>query len=159
VLFTDVLKGRWNDFRLAAALSLVAPLALSLAVTRMDFALTVPLVFAVAAATFCPLLVLGIWWRGLTSAGAIAGVLVGGGLSAVAVTLSLFAVVPQGWMGVLLYRPAVVTVPAAFLTMVVVSRFTRASIPRDVDRSLMILHAPEQLGLSRDRFDRPDQAR
>jgi Na+(H+)/acetate symporter ActP len=158
VLFTDVLKGRWNDFRLAAALSLVAPLALSLAVTRMDFALTVPLVFAVAAATFCPLLVLGIWWRGLTSAGAIAGVLVGGGLSAVAVTLSLFAVVPQGWVGVLLYRPAVVTVPAAFLTMVVVSRFTRASIPRDVDRSLMILHAPEQLGLSRDRFDRPGQA-
>jgi Na+(H+)/acetate symporter ActP len=158
VLFTDVLKGRWNDFRLAAALSLVAPLALSLAVTRMDFALTVPLVFAVAAATFCPLLVLGIWWRGLTPAGAIAGVLVGGGLSAVAVALSLFAVVPQGWVGVLLYRPAVITVPAAFLTMVVVSRFTRASIPRDVDRSLMILHAPEQLGLSRDRFDRPGQA-
>jgi Na+(H+)/acetate symporter ActP len=158
VLFTDVLKGRWNDFRLAAGLSLVAPLALSLAVTRMDFALTVPLVFAVAAATFCPLLVLGIWWRGLTPAGAIAGVLVGGGLSAVAVTVSLFAVVPQGWAGVLLYRPAVITVPAAFLTMVVVSRFTRASIPRDVDRSLMILHAPEQLGLSRNRFDRPGQA-
>jgi Na+(H+)/acetate symporter ActP len=64
-------------------------------------------------------------------------------------------VLPQGWVGVLLYRPAVVTVPAAFLTMVVVSLFTRASIPRDVDRSLMILHAPEQLGLSRDRFDRP----
>jgi len=71
------------------------------------------------------------------------------------VVVSLFAVVPQGWIGVLLYRPAVVTVPAAFLTMFLVSRYTRASIPRDVDRSLMILHAPEQLGLSRDRFDRP----
>jgi Na+(H+)/acetate symporter ActP len=155
VLFTDVLRGRWTDFRLAAALSVVVPLALALGVTRMDFALTVPLVFAVAAATFCPLLVLGIWWRGLTPAGAIAGVLVGGGLSAVAVAVSLFAVLPQGWVGVLLYRPAVVTVPAAFLTMIVVSLFTRASIPRDVDRSLMILHAPERLGLSRDRFDRP----
>jgi Na+(H+)/acetate symporter ActP len=158
VLFTDVLRGRWNDFRLAAALSIVVPLALALGVARLDFALTVPLVFAVAAATFCPLLVLGIWWRGLTSAGAIAGVLVGGCSSAVAVALSLFAVVPQGWVGVLLYRPALVTVPAAFLTMVTVSRFTRASIPRDVDRALMILHAPEQLGLSRDRFDRPGQA-
>jgi Na+(H+)/acetate symporter ActP len=158
VLFTDVLRGRWTDFRLAAALSVVVPLALALAVTRLDFALTVPLVFAVAAATFCPLLVLGIWWRGLTPAGAIAGVLVGGCLSAVAVTLSLFAVLPQGWVGVVLYRPAVVTVPAAFLTMIVVSLFTRASIPRDVDRSLMILHAPEQLGLSRDRFDRPAAA-
>jgi Na+(H+)/acetate symporter ActP len=155
VLFTDVLRGRWTDFRLAAALSLVVPLGLALVMARSDFALTVPLVFAVAASTFCPLLVLGIWWRGLTAAGAIAGVLVGGGLSAVAVTLSLFAAVPQGWVGVLLYRPAVVTVPAAFLTMVLVSRFTRASIPRDVDRSLIMLHAPEQLGLSRDRFDRP----
>ena len=38
----------------------------------------VALVFAVAASTFCPLLVLGIWWRGLTERGAIAGVLVGG---------------------------------------------------------------------------------
>ncbi len=158
VLFTDVLRGRWNDFRLAAVLSVVVPLALALTVTRMDFALTVPLVFAVAAATFCPLLVLGIWWRGLTAAGAIAGVLVGGCLSAIAVPLSLFAVVPQGWVGVLLYRPAVITVPAAFLVMVVVSRFTRAAIPRDVDRSLMILHAPERLGLSQDRFDRPGRA-
>jgi Na+(H+)/acetate symporter ActP len=158
VLFTDVLRGRWNDFRLAAVLSVIVPLALALTVTRMDFALTVPLVFAVAAATFCPLLVLGIWWRGLTAAGAIAGVLVGGCLSAIAVPLSLFAVVPQGWVGVLLYRPAVITVPAAFLAMVVVSRFTRAAIPRDVDRSLMILHAPERLGLSQDRFDRPGRA-
>jgi Na+(H+)/acetate symporter ActP len=158
VLFTDVLRGRWTDFRLAAVLSIVVPLALALGVARLDFALTVPLVFALAAATFCPLLVLGIWWRGLTSAGAIAGVLVGGCSSAVAVALSLFAVVPPGWVGVLLYRPAVVTVPAAFLTMIAVSRFTRSSIPRDVDRALMILHAPEQLGLSRDRFDRPGQA-
>jgi Na+(H+)/acetate symporter ActP len=158
VLFTDVLRGRWTDFRLAAVLSIIVPFALALSVTRLDFALTVPLVFAVAAATFCPLLVLGIWWRGLTAAGAITGVLVGGGLSAVAVVLSLFSVVQQGWIGLLLYRPAVVTVPVAFLTMVVVSRFTRASIPRDVDRALMILHAPEQLGLSRDRFDRPGRS-
>ena len=38
----------------------------------------VGLAFAVAASTFCPLLVLGIWWRGLTDAGALAGLLVGG---------------------------------------------------------------------------------
>jgi Na+(H+)/acetate symporter ActP len=158
VLFTDVLRGRWNDFRLAAGLSLVVPLALALSVTRLDFALTVPLVFAVAASTFCPLLVLGIWWRGLTATGAMAGVLVGGGLSGVSVALSLFAVLPPGWLGVLLYRPAAVTVPAAFVTMVVVSRLTRSTIPPNVDRALLILHAPERLGLSRDRFDRRDLA-
>ena len=41
----------------------------------------VELAFAVAASTFCPLLLLGIWWRGLTARGAIAGLLVGGVLS------------------------------------------------------------------------------
>ena len=34
---------------------------------------TVGLAFAFAASTFCPLIVLGIWWRRLTDAGAVAG--------------------------------------------------------------------------------------
>ena len=42
---------------------------------------TVGLAFAVAASTFCPLLVLGIWWRGLTVAGATAGLVTGGVLA------------------------------------------------------------------------------
>ena len=33
--------------------------------------------FAVAASTFCPLLVLGIWWRRLTARGALVGMAVG----------------------------------------------------------------------------------
>ncbi|GAA3250271.1 cation acetate symporter [Pseudonocardia petroleophila] len=159
VLFTDVLTGRWRDFRLAAVLSTVVPLALALSVTRLDFSLTVPLVFAVAASTFCPLLVLGIWWRGLTARGAVAGVLVGGGLSGAGTAVSMFAVLPPGWVGVLLNRPAAVTVPAAFLTMVLVSRLTRDEVPADVDRALLRLHAPERLGLSHDRLDDdPDPA-
>ncbi|NMI01490.1 sodium:solute symporter family transporter [Pseudonocardia acidicola] len=159
VLFTDVLKGRFRDFRLAAVISSVIPVALALVVTRMDFSLTVPLVFAVAAATFCPLLVLGIWWRGLTATGAIAGVLVGGGLSAIAVGVSLFAVLPSGLLGVLLYRPAAATVPAAFLTMIVVSKLTRTEVPADVDRTMLRLHAPERLGLGGDRTEHRRSAR
>jgi Na+(H+)/acetate symporter ActP len=154
VLFTDVLRGRWQDFRFAAVLSTVIPLALALCVTRLDFSLTVPLVFAVAAATFCPLLVLGIWWRGLTAPGAIAGVLVGGALSVTATGISMFATVPAGWVGVLLYRPAVVAVPAAFLTMIIVSYLTRTRIPVGVDGALLRLHAPERLGLNPDRVER-----
>ncbi|WP_214365796.1 cation acetate symporter [Pseudonocardia sp. H11422] len=153
VLFTDVLTGRFRDFRLAAVISSIIPIALALAVTRLDFALTVPLVFAVAASTFCPLLVLGIWWRGLTATGAVAGVLVGGGLSAIAVAVSLFAVLPPGLLGVLLYRPAAATVPAAFLTMILVSRWTRSQVPVDVDRTMLRLHAPERLGLGTDRLE------
>ncbi len=154
VLFTDVMRGRLQRFRLAALLSLVVPLALALAVTRLDFALTVPLVFAVAAATFCPLLVLGIWWRGLTAPGAIAGMAVGGVISGVSVVVSLFAVLPSTALGNLLYRPALVAVPAAFATMVVVSKLTRAQVPADVDVTLLRLHAPERLGLGSDRLDR-----
>ncbi len=96
VLFTDVLRGRWKDFRLAAVCSALLPIAMALTVKRLDFALTVPLVFAVAASTFCPLLVLGIWWRGLTARGAAAGVLVGGVLSTSAVLASLFVPLPRG---------------------------------------------------------------
>jgi Na+(H+)/acetate symporter ActP len=155
VLFTDVLRGRFQNFRLAAVLSSVIPLALALTVTRLDFALTVPLVFAVAASTFCPLLVLGIWWRGLTARGAIAGVLVGGVLSGAATGISMFADLPDDWTGVLLYRPAAVTVPAAFLAMIVVSRLTRAEVPLDTEQVLLRLHAPERLGLNPDRVARP----
>ena len=42
----------------------------------------VGLAFAVAASSFCPLLVLGIWWRGLTDVGAAAGLVVGGAAAA-----------------------------------------------------------------------------
>ena len=151
VLFTDVLRGRWKDFRLAAVCSALLPIAMALTVKRLDFALTVPLVFAVAASTFCPLLVLGIWWRGLTARGAAAGVLVGGVLSTFAVLASLLAPLPEGVLGLLLYRPAIATVPAAFLTMVLVSRMTRSEVPADVDTVLLRLHAPERLGLTHDR--------
>jgi Na+(H+)/acetate symporter ActP len=152
VLFTDVLRGKWKDFRLAALLSAVLPVVLALSVTRLDFALTVPLVFAVAASTFCPLLVLGIWWRGLTARGAAAGVLAGGVLSTAAVLISLFVPLPANLFGLLLYRPAVVTVPVAFVTMVLVSRLTRSEVPADVDDVLLRLHAPERLGLTHDRI-------
>ena len=54
-------------------------------------------------------------------------------------------------LGLLLDRPAIATVPAAFLTMVLVSRMTKAEVPADVDAVLLRLHAPERLGLTQDR--------
>jgi Na+(H+)/acetate symporter ActP len=154
VLSTDVLgTGRVRDFRFAAVIAGAVPLALSVFVTRLDFSEAVALVFAVAASTFCPLLVLGVWWRGLTAPGAIAGVLVGGTLSAGAVGLSLAGIGGPGWEGVLLYRPALVSVPAAFLVMVAVSKLTANQVPADADHVLLRLHAPERLGLTRDRLE------
>ncbi|OLT07994.1 cation acetate symporter [Pseudonocardia sp. CNS-004] len=157
VLSTDLIgSSKVRDFRLAAVLAGAVPFAMAVGLTRLDFSEAVALVFAVAASTFCPLLVLGIWWRGLTAVGGIAGVLVGGIGSASAVAVSLGGYVDSGWLGVLLYRPALVTVPAAFLTMIVVSRLTVRQRPADAEQVLLRLHAPERLGLSRDRLeDRP----
>ncbi|MHA6619226.1 sodium/solute symporter [Pseudonocardia sp. DLS-67] len=154
VLSSDLIgSSRVRDFRLAAVVAGAVPLGLAVGVTRLDFSEAVALVFAVAASTFCPLLVLGIWWRGLTAAGGVAGVLVGGIGSAGAVALSLAGFAESGPLGVLLYRPALATVPAAFATMIVVSRMTARQRPVDADQVLLRLHAPERLGLSRDRLE------
>jgi Na+(H+)/acetate symporter ActP len=145
-----------RDLRVAAVLAAGAvPLALALTATRLDFSQTVSLAFAVAASTFCPLMFLGIWWAGLTDRGAIAGLVVGGVSSVTAVVLSLFDVAPvDGWTGLLLARPAAVTVPAAFLTMVVVSKLTAKRLLPDVSRLMLRLHAPERLGLTQERVGR-----
>src|SRR6201991_4040638 len=154
VLSTDLLGSRRvRDFRMAALVGGAVPLALSVAVTRLVFSDPVALEFAAAAATYCPLLVLGVWWRGLTGPGAMTGVLVGGLSSAGAVAVSLSGYGGSGAIGVLLYRPALVTVPAAFLTMVVVSKLTVKRRPADADKLLLRLHAPERLGLGRDRIE------
>lgn len=153
VLATDVLRrARVRDFQLSAVLAGAVPLALALGVPRLDFSEAVALAFAVAASTFCPLLVLGIWWRGLTDHGAVAGVLLGGVLSAGAVTAELAGLGGEGWVGVLLYRPAILSVPAAFLTMIAVSLLTARRRPADVDQVMLRLHAPDGLGLSSDRL-------
>ncbi|WP_226361424.1 cation acetate symporter [Pseudonocardia sp. ICBG1142] len=162
VVSTDVLPrhGRMTRrFPLATVLAGVPPTIVALVPTGLNFAEAVALVFAVAASTFCPLLVLGIWWRGLTDVGAIAGVVGGGVVSAGAVVAALAGVDVSGlgpqadWIGVLLYRPAIVSVPLAFATMALVSRFTRARRPVDAGQVLLRLHAPERLGLMRDRLD------
>jgi Na+(H+)/acetate symporter ActP len=150
VLSTDVLPSRLRGVRTATLVAWSVPLAFALAVSSLDLAQGVGLAFAVAASSFCPLLVLGIWWRGLTDTGAAAGLLLGGGSAVVAVLLAATGVLAPGWQAVLA-QPAVLTVPLAFLTMVVVSRRTTDRVPVDVSRILLRLHAPEGLGLTDDR--------
>ncbi|MGH3719703.1 MAG: cation acetate symporter [Pseudonocardiaceae bacterium] len=147
VLSTDVLSGRLRKVRAPVVLAWSAPLALMLAVSSLDLAQGVGLAFAVAASSFCPLLVLGIWWRGLTDAGAAAGMLVGGGSAVAAVLSAAVGVLPPGWQAVAA-QPAAFTVPLAFLSMVLGSRRTRDRVPPDVSRILLRLHAPDRLGLS-----------
>jgi Na+(H+)/acetate symporter ActP len=154
VLFTDILRSsRVRDFRLSALLAGAVPLVLALMVTRLDVAEGVVLVFAIAASTFAPLLVLGLWWRDLTDTGAVAGLAVGGLGSAAAVAISWTGFGEEGWVGTLLSRPALVTVPAAFATMILVSRLTARRRPADACSMMLRLHAPDSLGLSTDRLE------
>ncbi|MGH3349002.1 MAG: cation acetate symporter [Nocardioides sp.] len=156
VISQDVI-GRWGGrrfsgvtaFRLAAVVAVLVPCVVSLLSPDVGVARTVGLAFAVAASTFCPLLLLGIWWRGLTASGAVAGLLVGGLGSGAAVVWTISTATTSGWVGVLLGQPAAWSVPAALATMVVVSRSTRDRRPGHADRFMVRLHAPEAVELER----------
>jgi cation/acetate symporter len=145
----DVLRGTARDFRIAAAVAGLVAIVLGLQVGGFDINVLVGWAFAIAASSFCPLLVLGIWWRGLTAWGAGAGLVVGAGLASVAIVLAMAHVGGNGWLGTLLTSPAAWTVPLAFGTMVVVSKLTADRVPADVTAKMIALHSPERLGLGR----------
>jgi Na+(H+)/acetate symporter ActP len=151
VIFTDILHadrgGSVRDFRLATVLAAVAPMALSIYVANMDVSQVVGLAFAVAASSFCPLLVLGIWWRGLTDVGAVAGILAGGGAAMAAVLITVLGPPLSGWPAQLIEQPAAWTVPLAFLVMVIGSLLTKRRVPGDIGATMLRLHAPESLRL------------
>ncbi|MGV9709262.1 sodium/solute symporter [Gordonia sp. NPDC003424] len=155
-LSTDVLRGRVRDFRVAAVIGGIIPILFSLAAASLELSRTVGLVFAVAASTLCPLLVLGIWWRGLTPAGAIAGLIVGGVSSGLATSLAIAGAVDEtalgGWPAVLIGYPAALTVPLAFATMVLVSLATTSGLPPDRARIFARMHVPERLGMGVERL-------
>ncbi|GAA4611374.1 cation acetate symporter [Saccharopolyspora hordei] len=148
----DVLRGRSLDFRLLAVLACAVPAVLALVTANHDIARSVGLAFAMAASTFCPVLVLGIWWRGLTAAGAASGMVVGGGMVLTASVLTCFVDRADTWWATLVWQPALVTVPTAFAVVYVVSRATSARVPAGVGRVMLRLHAPDRLGLLDDRL-------
>jgi Na+(H+)/acetate symporter ActP len=152
VLSTDVLRGRVSAFRSVSLAAAAVPTALALSETQPDISQSVALAFAMAASTFCPLLVLGIWWRGLTAVGAISGLVTGASLVLVAVGLGAVTGNSGDWWSVIVHQPAVITVPCAFLVTYVVSRATSGRVPDDVSRVMLRMHAPDRLGFVEDRM-------
>ncbi|MFI5487866.1 cation acetate symporter [Micromonospora echinaurantiaca] len=148
VISTDVLgRGSVRGFRLATVIAGAVPAVLALNLAGLDVSQVVGLAFAVAASSFCPLLVLGIWWRGLTDLGAAAGILVGGGAAILAVLVTVVGPPLSGWPATLTTQPAAWTVPLAFTVMVAVSLATRRRAPADVAATMLRLHTPESLRL------------
>ncbi|HYF19020.1 MAG TPA: VC_2705 family sodium/solute symporter [Ramlibacter sp.] len=98
----------------------------------------IPLVsasFSIAASAFVPALVLGIFWRGATRAGAVAGMLAGLGITLyylianAASVRSALAVAgpPPQWFGILPVSAGVFGVALGAVTIVVVSLVTRGA--------------------------------
>ncbi len=152
VVSQDIVS-RWlpgvTSFRVAAIVSVALPYTLAVLAEDVGVATAVGLAFAVAASTFCPLLVLGIWWSRLTDAGALAGLTVGGLLSGFAVARTFVASGGDGWSEALLSQPAAWTVPTAFLTMIVVSLLTQQRRPAHVTTFMVRLHTPEAVRVQR----------
>lgn len=128
--------------------------------------------FAIAAASYFPLLFMSVWWRGMTMKGAATGMLTGGlcALSAAALvnvsTLALdkgpmgkifagFAGINDFWIAhpllrILCEQPAIWAVPLSIGLMIVVSILTRKTVPADARMKMLVLHAPEALGLKQE---------
>ncbi len=128
--------------------------------------------FAIAAASYFPLLFMSVWWRGMTMKGAATGMLTGGLcalFSAALVNASTLALDkgPMGklfagfsgmndfWIGhpllrILAEQPAIWSVPLSIGLMIVVSKATQKTIPSDVRMKMLVLHAPEALGLKQE---------
>ncbi|WP_242904768.1 sodium/solute symporter [Actinomadura terrae] len=152
VLAQDMLGGRsggrirrFHPFRIGTVVAICVPFAVAMSTGGVPIARAVGLPFAVAASSFCPLLLLGIWWRGLTSAGAAAGLVAGGGLATAAVIVSTLLPGLDGWPRELLAEPSALTVPIAFLVMIVVSRLTRGRLRADIASVMVRMHAPESV--------------
>ncbi len=112
-----------------------------LALDPPDFLLTsVIWAFVVAASTFTPVLILGIWWKGANTLGAIAGLVVGGVLSGwlwfSKGVLFGFPLIQAGPVGNLV--TGIFTVSAAWFTVVVISLLTGGEkdekVLREIDR-------------------------
>lgn len=130
-------------FQWAAIISSGGTLAVSLFTSSVSLVETVALIFTFSAATIFPMLILGIWWRRLTPAGAAAGMISGGSLVVTALVIQTVIGQAAGPVADLLAQPAAWAVPLSITIMVVVSLRGRPEIPARVERFMRQIHRPD----------------
>ena len=97
---------------------------------KQNVAFLVGLTFGIAASTNFPVLIMAMYWKGLTTRGALAG-----GFAGLITALGLVILSPAVWVSVLgnaqaIYpydHPALFSMPLAFLVTVIVSRLDRSA--------------------------------
>jgi Na+(H+)/acetate symporter ActP len=151
---------RMRAFKIAAVLIGGVAVLLGTQVEQLQINFMVGQAFAIAAASYFPLLFMSVWWRGMTMKGAAVGMLTGGTCALSAVTLTNFS--DLKWIDltgfwaahplarILCEQPAIWTVPLAIGLMVAVSKLTKSDVPPDIRMKMLVLHAPEQLGLKQE---------
>ena len=163
---------RMLAFKVAAVLIGGVAVTLGCFVEPLEINFMVGQAFAIAAASYFPLLFMSVWWRGMTMKGAATGMLTGGlcALGAAALTNLGTLALDKGPMGkifagfaplngfwaqhpllrILCEQPAIWTVPLAIGLMIVVSKANSAEVPEDIRMKMLVLHAPEKLGLKQE---------
>ena len=152
---------RLKAFKWAAVIIGVVSVGLGTQVEKLNINYLVGQAFAIAAASYFPLLFMSVWWRGMTMKGAATGMLVGGLLALGAITLTtlsdVYAVqsLAEFWVAnplarILCEQPAIWAVPLSIILMIVVSKATASTVPADVRMKMLVLHAPEALGLKQE---------
>ena len=168
---------RMKMFKWCAILIGLISVLLGALVEPLEINFMVGQAFAIAAASYFPLLFMSVWWRGMTMKGAATGMLTGGLCALIAAAVfSISDVIAKtgqaaaakagtSWtasdpinlfwkehplLRILAEQPAIWAVPLAILLMIVVSKATKKSIPSDVRMKMLVLHAPEALGLKQE---------
>ena len=163
---------RMVAFKISAILIGGVAVTLGCFVEPLEINFMVGQAFAIAAASYFPLLFMSVWWRGMTMKGAATGMLTGGlcALGAAALTNLGTLALDKGPMGkifasfaplngywaehpllrILCEQPAIWSVPLAITLMIVVSKATSTQVPADIRMKMLVLHAPEKLGLKQE---------
>ncbi len=151
---------RMRAFKVCAVILGAIAVAAGMQVEKLDINFMVGQAFAIAAASYFPLLFLSVWWRGMTVKGAAWGMLGGGLLALGGISLTSFSDLKWIQMDalwsahplarILCEQPAIWAVPLAIALMLAISKLTRRDVPADVRMKMLVLHAPETLGLKQE---------
>jgi Na+(H+)/acetate symporter ActP len=163
---------RMTAFKICAVVVGVVAIILGMQVESFQINFMVGQAFAIAAASYFPLLFMSTWWPGMTTKGAAAGMLTGGLLALAGISLTSFSdlAVAGGktatifaafkplddfwkWhplLRIICEQPAIWAVPLAITLMIVISKLTRKDVPADIRMKMLVLHAPEALGLKQE---------
>jgi Na+(H+)/acetate symporter ActP len=163
---------RLRAFKVAAVAIGAVAIILGMQVEPLEINFMVGQAFAIAAASYFPLLFMAVWWRGLTMKGAATGMLTGGLSALIGISLTSFSTLAGApgktgelfamfkpmndfWashplLRIVCEQPAIWAVPLAIILMFIVSKLSRRDVPQDIRMKMLVLHAPEKLGLKQE---------